>query len=139
MTQQQLTFAVKGPPKPKARPRHTKSGITYTPKATRDYEKVVRTAAMAALSKWRLENGGEKWLTDGPFSLSVFFFFGLNKDGRKPKRPADLDNCLKSISDGIQKLLMDDDSQVDELYGSRDYDSRSPRVVVTVRRLREGE
>jgi len=127
---QQLTFAVKGPPKPKDRPRF--SGHAYTTKRTREYEQKVRISAMAALAKWRHENDGAHWNAAGPYSLSVFFFFG-------DRRKRDVDNCLKSISDALNKLLYNDDHQLDEIYAVRDYDIRSPRAVVTVRRLRDSE
>jgi Holliday junction resolvase RusA-like endonuclease len=128
---QQLTFVVKGPPLPKERPRF--SGHAYTSKKTRQYEKAVMVSAMAALTEWRFDNGNAHWNATGPYSLSVFFFFN-------DKRKRDLDNVLKSISDGIEKSpLIENDSQFDEIYAFRDFDSRSPRAVVTVRRLREGE
>jgi crossover junction endodeoxyribonuclease RusA len=125
-----LTFCVDGPPKPKGRPRFTKYGHPYTPKTTKDYEQTVRVAAMAALTKWRMENNSEHWNASGPFSLSVFLFFG-------DRRKRDIDNVLKSISDALNKLLYDDDHQLDEISAFRDYDGRSPRAVVTVRRLRD--
>ena len=127
---QQITFAVKGQPRPKERPRF--SGHAYTPKKTREYEQSVRIAAMAALAKWRAENDYAHWNAAGPFSLNVFFFM-------EDKRTRDLDNCLKSISDALEKLLYNNDRQLDELYAYRDFDARSPRAVVTLRRLREGE
>lgn len=129
---QSLTFAVLGAPRPKERPRLSRHGMVYTPKATKDYEQSVRVTAMRALSQWRLENDGAHWNAQGPFSLSVFFFMA-------DKRKRDLDNCMKSVSDALNKLLYADDSQLDELYAFRDYDNRNPRAVVTVRRLREGE
>ena len=127
---QQLTFAVLGNPKPKGRPRFTRYGHAYTPKDTKGYEQTVRVAAMAALTQWRNENQGLHWNAAGPFALHVFLFFG-------DRRKRDLDNCVKSISDALNKLLYNDDHQLDEIYATRDYDIRSPRAVVTVRRLRD--
>ena len=45
---------INGRPKGKGRPRFNKSGRAYTPKATREYEKAVREAAMkaAAALQW---------------------------------------------------------------------------------------
>jgi len=130
--QQQLTFCVPGSPKPKGRPRFTKYGHAYTPKATKGYEQTVRVAAMEALTQWRNENNGVHWNASGPFALNVFLFFG-------DRRKRDIDNCLKSISDALNKLLYNDDHQLDEIYAVRDYDIRSPRAVVTVRRLRDSD
>jgi Holliday junction resolvase RusA-like endonuclease len=130
MKEQSITFAVKGQPKPKDRPRF--SGHAYTTKKTREYEQHVRVSAMAALTKWRHDNNGKHWNAAGPFGITVFFFMG-------DKRKRDLDNCLKSISDALEKLLFNNDCQLDEICAMRDLDIRSPRAVVTVRRLREGE
>ena len=129
---QQLTFAVLGNPKPKGRPRFSKYGHPYTPKDTKGYEQTVRVAAMNALTEWRSSNMGAHWNAQGPFSLTVFLFF-------ETRRKVDLDNVLKSISDALNKLLYDDDAQLDEIAAIRDYDKRSPRAVVTVRRLRDSE
>jgi crossover junction endodeoxyribonuclease RusA len=128
-TKQQMTFAVRGNPRPKGRPRFTKYGHAYTPKDTKGYEKVVRVAAMAALTKWRDENQGLHWNAAGPFALQVHLFFD-------DKRKRDLDNCLKSISDALNKLLYDDDHQIDHISAERYFDAHSPRAVVTVTRLR---
>jgi Holliday junction resolvase RusA-like endonuclease len=127
---QQLTFAVPGNPKPKGRPRFTKYGHPYTPKTTKKYEQSVRVAALAALTEWRNENNGQKWNVTGPFALNAFLFFG-------DRRKRDIDNVLKSISDALNKLLYDDDHQLDEISAKRRYDIRSPRAVVTVSRLRD--
>ena len=130
MNEQTITFCVNGPPKPKDRPRF--SGHAYTTKKTREYEQVVRVAAMSALTMWRNQNAGKHWNAAGPFGITVFFFMG-------DRRKRDLDNCLKSVTDALNKLLYNDDSQLDEICAMRDYDARKPRAVVTIRRLREGE
>jgi Holliday junction resolvase RusA-like endonuclease len=64
--------------------------------------------------------------------LNVFLFFG-------DRRKRDLDNVGKSVLDSLNKLLYDDDSQIDELYLSRQYDIRSPRAVITITRMRDSE
>lgn len=127
---QQLTFAIPGQPRPKGRPRFSKAGHTYTPAVTRKYEQLVRVEGMKALTQWRSENQARHWNATGPFSLSAFLFMG-------DKRARDIDNCLKAITDGLNGLLYDDDKQLDEIYAFRDFDSREPRAVVTVARLRD--
>ena len=124
---QQITFAVPGNPKPKERPRFVK-GYAYTATATKFYEKTVQISAMKELAQWRSENSGRHWTGIGRFSLSCFLFFS-------DKRNRDIDNCVKAISDALNGMLYDDDRQIDELYAYRDYDNRSPRAVITVRRL----
>ena len=127
---QQITFAVHGPPKPKDRPRF--SGHAYTTKKTREYEQVVRVAAMSAMTMWRNQNAGKHWNAAGRFGIRVTFFMG-------DKRKRDLDNCLKSVTDALNKLLYKDDSQLDAISAYREYDKESPRSAVSVYRLGEVE
>jgi Holliday junction resolvase RusA-like endonuclease len=51
------------------------------------------------------------------------------------RRVRDLDNLQKSILDALNKLVYDDDRQVDEIYAVRDYSPKNPRAVVVVRTL----
>ena len=44
-----ITFEVVGEPKGKGRPRFTRSGHTYTPQATKDYERHISQAAFVAM------------------------------------------------------------------------------------------
>ena len=46
-----LAFTVKGPGVPKGRPRFTRQGRAYTPKATEDFEKWVRANAKQTMMK----------------------------------------------------------------------------------------
>jgi Holliday junction resolvase RusA-like endonuclease len=51
------------------------------------------------------------------------------------RRKRDLDNCFKSISDALNKLLYNDDEQLDELHVFRYLDIAHPRVVVSITSL----
>lgn len=122
---QTLSFTVPGPVVPKHRPRFT-GGYAYTDSRTRKYEQHVRTSAMAALEAWKLKNG--HWNGARRFILSVSVYM-------PDKRKRDLDNCLKSISDALNGLLYNDDSQLDEIYAARFLDKEEPRVDVRVATL----
>ena len=124
MSERCITFEIPGPPKPKDRPRF--SGHAYTTKATKDYEHVVTLSALAAL----VQHPG--WDTSGRFGIRVTFFMG-------DKRKRDLDNCLKSVTDALNKLLYKDDSQLDAISAYREYDKERPRSAVSVYRLGEVE
>jgi Holliday junction resolvase RusA-like endonuclease len=48
------------------------------------------------------------------------------------KRRRDADNCVKSICDGLNGVLWDDDAQVVEMSVRKDLDRDNPRAEVTV-------
>ena len=60
--------------------------------------------------------------------VSMFFFM-------QDRRTRDLDNWVKSVTDALNKLVYDDDGQIDELHAVRDYDKKNPRAVIVVRTL----
>lgn len=120
-----LTFSVPGPVVPKHRPRFT-GGYAYTDSRTRKYEQHVRVCAMQALEKWRGDH--RRWNAAKRFILSISVYM-------PDKRKRDLDNCLKSISDALNGLLYDDDSQLDEIYAARFLDKEKPRVDVRIATL----
>lgn len=119
----EILFTVDGQPVPKGRPRFGKHA--YTPKRTRQYEKVVKHRAFQAVME---ANRREKWRTDLRYSVSLFLFFG---DARK----RDLDNCAKAITDALNGVAYEDDAQIDELYVVRYEDKDRPRAVVSVRSI----
>jgi Holliday junction resolvase RusA-like endonuclease len=128
-----LTIEIPGPPVPKQRPRAVRrkdgSGNLYmfTPKKTADYERVVQNLAIQAMRKWTSANR-RKWPAEKRFSVNVFFFM-------PDHRTRDLDNCVKSVTDALNKTVFDDDRQIDEVYAVRDIDKKNPRTVVVVRPL----
>lgn len=98
-------------PKGKGRPRHTKSGHTYTPEATRKYEKALRDVIAAAFL-------GEK--IAGPVGVSILAEFALPKKVTSTDRPyhvqkPDGDNVAKAVLDALNGIVFVDDSQVIDL------------------------
>ena len=108
-------FTVPGPPVAKARPRLARNGHAFTPKSTRVYERTVALFARSA---------GVRPLS-GPVRLCVHFFFG-------DRRRRDLDNCLKSVCDGLNHVAYVDDSQVAAISVTRSFDTENPRTEVAV-------
>ncbi len=114
---QTVEFKVMGAPVGKARPRFTRSGHVYTDPKTKDYEKSVGQAAWVAMLKSRLRP------TDKRVSVIMSHHFKIPKSYSKAKVIAcqagsiipptyDLDNLAKSILDGCNKIVWDDDASV---------------------------
>lgn len=107
------TFTVEGEPVGKGRPRFTRNGQAYTPKKTRDYEAKVRAAY--------LQSGGPDF-AERPVCMSIAFAHGMAKSWPKKKRNelrgevctgrSDIDNCVKSIMDGLLGVAYQDDRSV---------------------------
>lgn len=87
-------FTVPGRPVPKQRPRVGKKGNIYTPKKCKKYEEYVSWAACRVFRN----------PYNGPVELHVKIYLA-SKSG-------DLDNYVKSISDGLNGVAWRDDSQV---------------------------
>ena len=127
-------------PQPKGRPRFTRTGIAYTPPATRDYEETLRE---------RLREGFPEPLV-GPVWLRLTFVFPLPKSAlakdkrkvaaggfvRKATRP-DLDNLGKAILDAANGIVYLDDAQVVRWSASKWYGA-SPWIGVDVEKVEEG-
>ena len=116
MTLIPIKFTVEGVPRPKARARRGAGGRWYTPQATRAYEEAVGWAARAA--------GVHKPCEDG-VRLDIVLWM-------PDRRRRDLDNCAKSICDGLNGIVYLDDSQVAELVVRRRIDGQRPRAEITV-------
>ena len=114
-----VTFTVNGPPVPKARARRGRNGRWYTPSKTRRYEEAVGWAARAAGIHNPLE---------GSVRLHVVLWM-------PDRRRRDVDNCAKSICDGLNGIAWADDSQVSELTIVRRLDRLRPRAEVSIEAL----
>ena len=88
---------------PKGRPRFGK-GHSYTPERTRDFE-----AMVAEETKKHIP---DDWDTSVPMLVSVDFYFN-------DKRKRDLDNCLKAVTDAMNRIAYDDDSQIEILQAQK--------------------
>ena len=113
-----ITFTIPGQPRPKQRARGG-NGRHYTPEATRQWEETVGWYANNAMSR-----GGHDILTV-PLMLSVIFY-------REHERKADLDNLVKSIQDGMNGIVYEDDKQVVVLNARVLYEQETPRVEVEI-------
>lgn len=103
-------FKVIGKVRGKARPRHTRKGVTYTVKEDRKYEASIRKAYLKA--------GGIRYPKDTPMFVSVSVHRSLPES--KPKKviseedliKPDVDNILKAVMDALNGYAYADDKQV---------------------------
>lgn len=110
-----IQIFVETKPVPKGRPRiNKKTGVVYTPRATKKFEEAVALKAKMVMTK----------PLEGPLALTVHFYF-KGEEKHHTKRP-DIDNLLKSTLDGLNGISFKDDSQIVELTakkcnGSKDF------------------
>jgi Holliday junction resolvase RusA-like endonuclease len=117
-----VRFVVPGRPCPKARPRMAVRGnraYVYTSEKTREYEELVGLYAKQHVNK----------PLKCPVEAEIILYF---HKGRTP----DLDNCLKSILDGLNKVVYEDDCQVKRIKAEIRKDEFE-RADITIRELRK--
>lgn len=132
-----MIITIPGKPVGKARPRFHRAGfkvITYTPPATKKYEKEV-----ARIYK---QSAGVLY-TEIPLRVRILAKFPIleswskkNKEKAlkgeiKPNKKPDLDNIAKIILDGLNGVAYTDDKQVTSLEIEKVY-SDTPCVVVYI-------
>lgn len=127
-------FTIHAAPVGKARPRVTSHG-TYTPKKTRDYEKLVQLEYKKQCGKYF----GEKALI-----VDIIANFPIPKSkpktirqemlaGRiRPTVKSDADNIAKAVLDALNGIAYHDDSQVVCLAVGKWY-SDAPCVIVSIK------
>lgn len=134
-----VAFTVPGEPVAKGRAKFARRGnfvTTYTPEKTARYENLVKLAAEAAMAEHHLT------LLEGPVELRVFAVRSIPASWSAKKRLAaaagelrpitkpDLDNIVKAIKDGCNKVVWLDDSQVCDIQSKKRYGD--PRVEVEI-------
>lgn len=137
-----VKFTVPGEPRGKQRPRVVSRGgfaRAYTPKETVNYENLV------ALS-YQVQVGERK--VHGPVEATIVAYFNIPKSISNKKRELmktetiphtnkpDMDNIVKSITDGCNKIAFDDDSQIYKINASKFY-SENPRVDIILKSQKE--
>ncbi|CUB44727.1 MULTISPECIES: RusA family crossover junction endodeoxyribonuclease [Bacillus] len=139
-----IQFTIYGEPVAQGRPRAaTRNGMTrlYDPKKSRDFKQYVKLAA----SDHRPSS-----LLTGPLELRVKVYKSTLKSFSKkkaaeaeqgllrPSKKPDVDNYIKGIKDGLNKVLWHDDSQIVDLHVSKYY-SQNPRIEILVKPLSQEE
>lgn len=136
-----IMFTVYGEPVAKGRPRFSTRGkfpVAYTPEKTKTYESEVGMMAKVAM-------GASKAL-EGPLEAFIYVTFpvpasytkkrieaclkGFEQHTKKP----DLDNVVKSVIDGMDKVVFDNDSQITSIHATKVY-GEIAKVEVLVRQV----
>lgn len=129
-----ITFEIPGPPHGKARHRAGKWGM-YNPKSNIEYESMVKRLYLEAA------HGARMW--DGAVAIRLKLYFPIPRRASKavkaamaqgkirPAIKSDIDNCAKSVMDGLNGAAYHDDKQVVDLKAEKWY-AFEPRTEVTV-------
>lgn len=135
-----IAFTIPGNPVAKGRAKFARRGnfvTTYTPEKTARYENLVALAAQQAM--------GNNPLLEIGVELRVMAYMPIPASWSLKKQRAaalgeimptskpDLDNVIKAIKDGCNKITWKDDSQVVDLISRKRYGV--PRVEVEIRSL----
>ena len=129
-----IKFTVPGIPVAKGRPRVTRTH-TYTPKKTKDYEKLVQYSC-----------GYKGKPLEGPIRIDIKLYMYIPKNTSKvkiraklageilPTKRPDWDNMAKSITDALNGIAFKDDNQIVEAHIYK-YFCKNPRAEVEIIRL----
>ena len=138
-------FVVYGEPMTKGRPRFSrKTGTTYTPAKTVEYENLIKLSYKNACPDDELFDG------DTPLYVKISAYVSIPSSASKKKRQEmldgkirptkkpDVDNIVKTIMDAGNGVIWHDDKSVVEVIVCKWY-SDNPRVEVCVDRVEEIE
>lgn len=124
LTPPHVIITLEGPPIQKGRPRVTRFG-TFTPKKTKAYQHALGLAAMRAMA-------GREIITC-PVEVMILLTFEPPASWSQRKRAAacaldfapavkpDIDNLAKSVLDGLNGVVFQDDAQCYHLVASKEY------------------
>ena len=127
-----VTFKVDADPVGKQRARYAKRGNfvqTYTPDKTRNYESLIKEAAIEAMgSSEPLETPVTLYLyirAPIPKSLPKKRIEACLNGLEKPIKKPDASNVLKSVEDAMNGVVYKDDSQIVNIHVTKVYSSQS--------------
>lgn len=124
-----VRFKIPGPVVAKQRPRLSKNRAVYTPGKTKVFEQICKLAY-----------GNKHFFKDENISIKILFKFEVPKSYSKKKkekalegilRPhkADIDNYIKSVLDGLNKVAYKDDRVIYSIYAEKIFADRSETIV----------
>lgn len=116
-----MSWTIEGDPIPKGRPRHGRSGHSFTPKRTSDAEQVIRDHVA----------GGDPVVPfDQPVYVTLDFYC-------RTRRRTDWDNLAKLVTDALNGIAYTDDHLIHRCLVRvfRAVADEVPRTVIRVRAL----
>lgn len=131
-----FTITIPITPVPKARPRFTRYGRVYTPKATADYEKAIAET-------WKQATKNFKYDPEQPLYVNLVFGLPIAKSTPKGKaeqmaqgiirhtNKPDADNLAKAVMDALNGVAWEDDSQVVKVNIFKEY-AKEPYVYIYI-------
>jgi Holliday junction resolvase RusA-like endonuclease len=130
-----IKITVPGNPMGKQRPRVMRSGFTYTPKKTVNYETQIRERFAASFPNHTPISEAVR------MELKIFMYIPkstsqkkltqmINREIRPTKKP-DIDNIVKVVADALNGIAYADDKQIVSLVVEKYYSVR-PRVEIGV-------
>ena len=130
----EICFLIPGQPKGKARPRVTRNG-TYTPKATREFEALIRSCYAKNCGSFSFPPGV-------PLCATIHAYFAIPKSYSKkqrealvfqphPKKP-DADNIAKAVLDSLNGHAFSDDGAIARLTVHKFYTDQAPHISVHI-------
>ena len=149
----EIYFIVDGKVQPKQRPRVVRRRVkvgneyitkttSFTPQATVDYENKVKASFYEACD-------GEKFFLTGAVQMTVNVYVAIAKSTPKKTREkmltgelkpitrtGDLDNLFKAISDALNGVAYDDDSQIIEATIRKFY-AEEAKAEITIREVED--
>ena len=132
-----VTFRVDGQPHAKGRPRFTRKGgfvRAYTDEKTLAYESIICQAAQKSM-------GGSEPLKTA-LDAFVYISFAIPLSYSKKRREAclnglerhtkkpDIDNVVKAVLDGCDKVIFENDCQIVNLYVTKKYGEPCVEVLI---------
>ena len=134
-----IMFTVYGHPVAKGRPRFSTRGkfpVAYTPEKTKTYETEVGMMARAAMGASKALEGALEACIYVTFPIPASYSKKrteacLSNFEKHTKRP-DLDNVVKAVIDGMDKIVFDNDSQITSIYATKVYGTVA-KVEILVR------
>jgi Holliday junction resolvase RusA-like endonuclease len=137
----QIMFTIYGEPVPKGRPRFSTRGkfpVAYTPEKTKNYESDVGMMAKAAMGASEPLEGALEAFIYVTFAVPASYskkrteacLSGQEKHTKKP----DLDNVVKSVIDGMDKIVFENDSQFTSIHATKVY-GEVAKVEILVKQI----
>lgn len=124
-----VRFKIPGPVAAKQRPRLGKNGSVYTPTKTKVFEQICKLAY------------GNRYYFDKEYiSVKIIFKFEVPKSYSKKNREealkgnirptkADIDNYIKSVLDGLNRVAWSDDRYISSICAKKIFADKSETIV----------